>query len=263
MNSKIYFLVSALFFLTIIAHAQSPYHFDWKKELSLTAIGGSTLASSFWVNANAKSLSAEQIAQLKRSDVPAFERFVTYNFSVNAQKASDVFLLSSTAIPALLFLGKPARNHFGQMAILYGETLLVTGGITRLTKTIFLRPRPLLYNENVSLATKQKIDNRYSFFSGHTSLTAMNYFFAAKVFSDFYPDSSWKHFVWGVAITAPALTGAFRVIGGKHFVTDVVVGYGVGAFIGYMIPHLHKNKKDKKLSFVPSANGLYLSWTID
>ena len=260
MKSKIFFLASILFFLTNFAHAQNPYDFDWKKDLGLSAIGGLTLATSFGVNANTQSFNAAQIALLKRSDVPSFERFVTYNFSIKAQKASDVLLFSSPVIPALLFLGKQPRNHFGQMATLYGEALLITGGITRLTKTIFLRPRPLLYNENVSLADKQKLDNRYSFFSGHTSLTTMHYFLAAKVFSDFYPDSRWKPYVWGVAITVPALTGAFRVIGGKHFVTDVAVGYGVGALIGYLVPQLHQKKKDKKLSFVPTPNGIYISW---
>lgn len=252
-----------LLFLTNFAFGQSPYQLDWKKEVSLSGSGAITLASSFFINANTEAFNVDELALLDRNDIPSFERFVSFNYSNKAHQLSNVFLLSSPILPGLLFLRKQPRNHFGQMAVLYGEAVLLTGGITNLAKTSFLRSRPLLYNENVNLIDKQKISNRHSFFSGHTSLTAMNYFFAAKVFSDFYPDSSWKPYIWGLAITVPALTGALRVSAGKHFVSDVVVGYGVGALIGYMVPHLHKTKKEKRLSFVPLANGIYISWKME
>ena len=38
----------------------------------------------------------------------------------------------------------------------------------------------------------------------------------------------------------PAVTGYLRFKAGKHFPTDIIVGYGVGATIGYLVPELHK-----------------------
>ena len=82
-------------------------------------------------------------------------------------------------------------------------------------------------------------DARKSFFSGHTSMTAANSFYAAKVYADMYPDSKWKPWVWTAAALLPAVTAQQRMAAGKHFFTDVLVGYGVGALIGWGIPQLH------------------------
>ncbi|MBT8218659.1 MAG: phosphatase PAP2 family protein, partial [Bacteroidia bacterium] len=45
--------------------------------------------------------------------------------------------------------------------------------------------------------------------------------------------------VWTTAIAVPALTGLLRTRAGKHFYTDVIVGFVVGAAVGYLIPEIH------------------------
>jgi len=40
----------------------------------------------------------------------------------------------------------------------------------------------------------------------------------------------------------PAVTAYFRVNTHNHFPTDAIVGYIVGAAIGYFIPEIHKTK---------------------
>ena len=42
----------------------------------------------------------------------------------------------------------------------------------------------------------------------------------------------------------PALTGYLRVDSSNHFPTDVIVGYIIGAGIGFLIPELHKVQKE-------------------
>ena len=49
--------------------------------------------------------------------------------------------------------------------------------------------------------------------------------------------------VWSVAAGIPAITAYLRVESGQHFPTDVLAGYAVGAFTGWIVPHLHKKKK--------------------
>ena len=47
--------------------------------------------------------------------------------------------------------------------------------------------------------------------------------------------------MWGVAAAVPAVVAYFRVRAGKHFLSDNLVGYAVGATVGVMVPRLHRN----------------------
>ncbi|MEQ8424859.1 MAG: phosphatase PAP2 family protein, partial [Cyclobacteriaceae bacterium] len=100
-------------------------------------------------------------------------------------------------------------------------------------------------------------------FSGHTSHTAAASFFMAKVISDYHPNMNKgaRIILWSAAVYIPALTATLRVKAGKHFPSDVVAGYAVGAFAGWLIPQLHKVKKESALGKLnveayPSANGM-------
>jgi len=108
------------------------------------------------------------------------------------------------------------------------------------------RPRPFTYNPEVALEKKLKLDAKRSFFSGHASHTAAFTFFMAKVVSDYHPNmkKGLKTLMWSGAILIPATTSYLRVKAGKHFPTDVIAGYAAGAFVGYIIPHLHKKKEE-------------------
>ena len=48
--------------------------------------------------------------------------------------------------------------------------------------------------------------------------------------------------LWSGAVLIPATAAYLRVQSGKHFPTDVMAGYAVGAAIGWLVPHLHKTK---------------------
>jgi len=148
-------------------------------------------------------------------------------------------------------LNKKTKKSGGVISVMALETMLVTNALTSMTKISVLRPRPLVYNDEVPLGSKLARKNKLSFFSGHTSMAATSFFYTAKVFSDFYPNSKWKPLVWTVAAIIPAIVGISRVYGGKHFPTDVIVGYVVGAGTGVLIPHLHRVKKkgNNKLTF--------------
>ena len=101
------------------------------------------------------------------------------------------------------------------------------------------RARPFVYNPDAPLGEKQNKDARYSFFSGHTSGTACLSVVAAKIWSDYHPGSGWKPLVWSTALAWPAAVGILRVKAGKHFPTDVLVGYAVGFACGYFLPKIH------------------------
>ena len=138
-------------------------------------------------------------------------------------------------------------------------SLFVTVGSTNIFKTTVLRPRPFLYNIAGGNGDGQHLeaDDRQSFLSGHTSMVATSSFFAAQVMIDLHPESSLKPLIWGAAATIPAVTGYLRYRAGKHFPTDIIAGYGLGALIGTMIPKLHRIEigKEASLSLGPIAAG--------
>ena len=120
------------------------------------------------------------------------------------------------------------------------ETLLINTALTDFTKVTFKRTRPFVYNEFVEINKKLTRRARNAYFSGHTSTVASMYFLTAKMYSDYYPDSKMKPFVWSAAVLIPATTGLLRVKAGKHYFTDVLTGFLVGAAVGYLVPEIHK-----------------------
>jgi membrane-associated phospholipid phosphatase len=131
----------------------------------------------------------------------------------------------------------PQRNA---ALLMWYNGLTTTAALTNWTKFAALRARPLVYNaQNPSnLWTEQ--DARQSFFSGHTSIAAYNGFYAAQIYSTFYPKSKWKPAAWVLGAGVPLLTGILRVRAGKHFPSDVLVGYLVGSGVALFSQRLHK-----------------------
>ena len=49
-----------------------------------------------------------------------------------------------------------------------------------------------------------------------------------------------KTVTWISAATIPAAMGVLRVRSGRHFPTDVITGYAVGALLGWAVPYIHR-----------------------
>jgi membrane-associated phospholipid phosphatase len=148
------------------------------------------------------------------------------------------------------------------------EVYSITSTLALNSKFSFKRSRPLTYNPAVSNELRTDKTSKLSFFSGHTAQTAGFSFFMAKVITDYHPKMplGQKIGLWSIAAALPAATGYFRVKGGKHFNSDVITGFAIGAAIGWLIPQLHK-KKNSKISMTPynyhNANGLTLVLKLD
>lgn len=232
-----------LFFFFSSLHAQNDggvHHFDGNLDGWLLGSGALTFGSAYYLQKKVPLLTEEDILKVDPLLINPLDRPTTKNYNLRAKKTSDILLKSSAALPFLLLADRPSRNEFGIVSVMLTETILINNGITGIFKGSFRRKRPYVYNANAPLLLKQNQNARYSFFSGHASNSAAYSFFAAKVFADNNPDSNLKPFVWGAAISIPAATSLFRVKAGKHFPTDVIVGYAVGATLGWLIPELHR-----------------------
>jgi len=220
--------------------AQSPYTLNTGREFVISGAGAGALGVSILLDRRVEPLTPEQIEALDINAVPAIDRWVTRQWSLPAQRTSDKFLYGSLALPFTLAIDQPARTSFGKVSLITLESLLLTAGLTNLTKVLVKRPRPFTYNSELPMELKIEKDSRYSFFSGHTSITSTMSFLSAKMYNDFYPESKARPYVWASAALIPAITGYLRIRGGKHYLTDVLIGYGVGAAIGILVPQLHK-----------------------
>jgi len=256
--------LSLVLFLLLqnFGYSQSPYDLSFKKELPYYSVGLGSVALGKYLSKRSPFFTEDELIPLNASDINAFDRIATSQFSERHNKASDVLMNGSYAMPFVLLAGKKTRKSFGQIMLLYGEAVSMNAGFTLITKFVFKRPRPYIFNETITDEYKTSRKARTSFISGHTSTTTVNCFFAAKIFSDFYPDSKWKPVVWTLAATIPAATATLRVTAGKHYPTDVIAGYAMGATIGVLIPHLHRNKKmeDIGLRINVGYNSALVTW---
>lgn len=195
-----------------------------------------------------------EILALRKSDVNSFDQGALDNFSEKADAASDVLFYGSIPTPLLLMIfDKKIRKDAGKIALLYWETLAMTGIYYTGTPMLVDRFRPLAYNPNVPMADRKSGNARNSFMGGHPALVGTCTFFMAKIYSDYHPESKAKWFFYTVATGATAATAILRYKAGKHFPSDLIVGSIMGPLTGILVPHFHKNKllKNKNLTIRP------------
>lgn len=225
---------------SVFSQNSNPYKITGLVDGSI--IGGSllTFGTSYIIHKKVPPFTEEELEFFDPSRLLGIDRWSTRYYSDKTRKLSDAFLRTSPIVPFSLLIGQNSRNDFGTIGLLTLESFIANAALTNLNKVIVRRARPFIYNPDVPLEVKLKRDARYSSFSGHTSTVAAMYFLTAQMFSDFYPDSNYKPVVWSIAGIIPAITAYSRMRAGKHFFTDVIIGYLVGAAVGIVIPVLHR-----------------------
>ncbi|WP_029033247.1 phosphatase PAP2 family protein [Salinimicrobium terrae] len=232
--------------------SSSPYEISW-------AVDGPYLGLSLGLNAlgfkfiqDKEGLTVAEMNNLSKDDVPKIDRFLAGNYSPEASTLSDYPFYGSFAVPVVMMLAdKNMRSNAGQISILFVESMATTGAMYTITAGLIDRPRPLVYNTSVPEGERTESGAQRSFFAGHTAATASATFFAAKIYNDFYPDSAAKPYVWTAAAIVPGWVAYLRSKAGKHFLTDNIVGYAIGAASGILIPEFHK-KKESNLVIAPT-----------
>jgi membrane-associated phospholipid phosphatase len=248
---------------------KDPYDITFKNDWPYLLTGTTLATAGFFVfkNDNVIPYTQAELDQLNRNDVNSFDRGATYNKSNSAREASDIILVSSLIVMPQFFLYQNhTRNDVGSLLVLSYEVLSINYGLTNIVKSAVNRTRPYAYNPDYTYEQRTDRESRFSFYSGHTSITASISFLWAKVMTDYHPDMAvgYKIGIWSFAALLPATTGYLRVKAGKHYPTDVITGYAIGALTGWLIPQLHKNKK-RNISVYPTrvlnTNGIGMTLT--
>jgi len=244
----------------------SPYYLSFKKDFPVILGGVGLTGLGAILIKNKKDLTMEELNGKTRDKVPFFDRGNVGYYSQKADKDSYVPFHISFGLPVVaLLLNKNERSKFGQIVVLYTETMAITGALFTMAAGSFQRSRPFVYGTDAPLDQRLSGNNQRSFFAGHTAATAAATFFTAKVFQDFNPHSALRPFIWAVAAGVPAVVGYLRYKAGMHFLSDNVLGYLVGAGAGILIPQWHKIHKNKNVNITAqSGEGGYreilLTW---
>ena len=225
---------------------------------------GGSLAGYFGIKKvrNKADISEEIVLGLDKYDVNRFDRVALFQNPESRKRAnsiSDIGQYITFFAPVLLLADKRINEHWLDIGLLYFETQAISiliYGWSPLGPQFIDRYRPETYYDELSLKNRQSGQNQNSFFSGHVLVTSTASFFMAKVICDFHPELGRKKWlVYGAALIPPALVGYFRVKALRHFPTDIIAATAIGGTIGFFIPHLHKNKKDKGLSIDTNIDG--------
>jgi membrane-associated phospholipid phosphatase len=241
-----------LLVLSTYAQPTTMYRVNWAKDGAITAGGiGLTVVGSSLI-LNKQKLTEEDLLHVDKSQVNRFDRFAAGNYSHTAKKVSDVPFYGSFITPLFLLLDEDVRAEAPQVYLLYAQTMSITGGLFSMSAGLIKRYRPSVYATDAPLEARLHKYATNSFFGGHVAATASATFFAAKVFHDFNPDSPARPYVWTAAALTPAMVGYLRLRAGKHFLSDNLVGYALGAGIGILVPHLHKKTNRNGFSLAPS-----------
>jgi membrane-associated phospholipid phosphatase len=184
-----------------------------------------------------------------RNSLNAIDRTTAGYWSPAWQTASDYGLYAvGVGAAALIFADEgflPGLND----SVVVAESALAATAIASIMTLAAGRPRPFLYGEKAPLSNRNSADAGLSFLSSHAALSFAMATSTLVTMRRLHPGSkaTWIVAVVGGAIATFVATA--RVLGGMHFITDVVGGAVVGTSVGVLVPSLHGSP----VSIVPVA----------
>jgi membrane-associated phospholipid phosphatase len=250
MKIRVLIIITSLFASGIFQSAEAQFRDSQVQDWGI--IAGAAFSEIF-LTAKQKKFNKKNTKPIQGKEPPGilfFDRATIGNSSLKAGKLSDGMLYTSVAG---YFAIAPvySNKHSWYMGL---ETLAITDLANIWIKMIVKRKRPFT-NSRLTMRgcvdcgcekyDLTKFDARLSFYSGHTAqVAAFSYFTMSMLwfhFSDFRKDRQWAYLLGGAI---PAFTGYLRTRAGKHYPSDVIVGYLAGAAAGYLVPVWHKNDNE-------------------
>ncbi len=242
-----------------------PYNHSWKKEWPFLLTSAAVFSTGYYMTKTDKTkpYTPDALSSLDKNKINPFDRQATGFWNPSIASLSDYMLIGISLLPVLFVSEHHTGHDFKSLGIMTLEAFALNYGATYIVKSTVNRTRPYVYNTSLSDKIRTNKESRQSFYSGHTSQTAAATFLFAKVITDYHNlRPGIKVGIWAFAAALPAAEGYFRVKGGKHYPTDVITGYALGALSGFIIPELHRNfgyKPHKKtkldLGLAPSLKG--------
>ncbi len=124
------------------------------------------------------------------------------------------------------------------------------------------RARPYVWQGTLDLYPATTSDANVSFFGGHTTFVFAVVVSGSTLF--FMQDMPGAPWVLGVGLAAASFTAYLRMAAGKHYLSDTLVGAGVGSLIGWAVPYLFHRPGRKGPpqagDLLPAPGGIAIAW---
>lgn len=166
--------------------------------------------------------------------VPAIDQFAQSKLNPSFVKISDASAVGTIALGGAMSFLLP-KNQSVPYINCFAQNIWLTANLTQLVKISIQRSRPYTQGSGY-LGTK---DDNYSFFSGHSAITAT----AASTAIMFALQSNnnyVKSMAYGTGILALG-TASLRIAAGKHYPSDVLTGLIIGTLVGILNTKMHKS----------------------
>lgn len=185
--------------------------------------------------------------------------------------ASDIAAVASVFVAVgvdslIVPLARKSGDVAVQALLVDAEAFAVNAFVTTSAYTLIGRGRPSYEDcqRNRSFDPLCNSGATSSFWSGHTALsfTAAGLSCAHHAYLHIYGDPTADALGCAGIITLASATATFRVLGDRHYATDVLTGAAVGFGIGYGVPallHYAAAPRDAGVTVAPASAGLGLA----
>ena len=182
--------------------------------------------------------SADRAAILLQS--PSADRwsFVTQNTSGYLAFAIPVLWLILQLVRRRTTLAAGAKAWLADWTLL-AQASVWNGLLTECARLLVQRPRPFVYSDPVRLGADAA--NYTSFVSGHTSFSATAATSLVLILVGRGVPARWIGFVAAIMASLVFLTGLFRILAGRHFLTDVLAATLVGTTVAIAVAWTHRD----------------------
>lgn len=222
----------------VAAPAQTWHSLRPGREVAIVGGGAALYGFSLWKYEQGRSL---PLPVLDPARVPGIDRIAMRQWSVGSHRASNVLFGVATAASFATAIANQRGEQPLLPVVIIMESGLFSAGLTNTVKELVRRPRPYLYNASVPESAYHPGEDAVSFWSGHTANMAAVTFSTANLVQRSDASRGLKTATWIGAALAPAAMGYLRVRAGRHFPTDVLTGYLVGAAVGFAVPYFHRS----------------------
>lgn len=251
--------LASIFLFAHSAAAQSPsevpsneFRVEAAPDLALTA---GLLAGALFLDAKKKAWAGDlscpgdvEADVCAQGSVNPVDRWVIGMHVEKASLLSDVLLVGLLAAPigvAGLRAAEPSfsseATRFGSDTLVVAQTYAATYFATNLLKLTARRLRPFNYDPRF-LEERKNPDSRVSFPSGHASMAFAAAGTMAVMLDQRYPKNRYAIAGAAAGFGVAGSIAVLRVLGSKHFPTDVLVGGCLGTAIGILVPRAHRGR---------------------
>ena len=169
-------------------------------------------------------------------EISPIDKLAVYSLNTKAALSADITAGATLAGSAALALMIPKADQLGYMNQLV-QNVWMTGNTVQLVKILVQRSRP--YANGAGYVNNGNKDDHYSFFSGHSAITAAAASTALIYAFRNNQSASVKYVSLGTGLLA-LTTATLRIVAGKHYPSDVLTGILFGTGISLINAQIHK-----------------------